>query len=110
MRVIHVAPTQFGRGGLLGGGERYPLELARELKAPPARTRVIYGGADPRRFYPDPSASRDGVLFVGRITPHKGIDRLIAALPMGAHLKVVGSAGHDPRPPERDYPRLLRRL
>src|SRR5207253_1960845 len=80
------------------------------LKAPPERTRVIYGGADPGRFCPEPSASRDGVLFVGRITPHKGIDRLISALPGGAHLKVAGSTGHDPRPPERDYPRLLRRL
>src|SRR5206468_2518402 len=62
---------------------------ARELKAPPERTRVIYGGADPSRFCPEPSASRDGVLFVGRITPHKGIDRLIAALPGGAHLMVA---------------------
>src|SRR5690242_16436571 len=33
MRVIHVAPTPFGSAGLLGGGERYPLELARALAA-----------------------------------------------------------------------------
>ena len=83
---------------------------ARELRAPPARTRVIYGGADPRRYAPDPSASRDGVLFVGRLTPHKGVDRLIAALPPGARLLVAGSSGQDPNPPERDYPELLRRL
>src|SRR6266511_262617 len=31
MRVIHVAPTPFGSAGLFGGGERYPLELARAL-------------------------------------------------------------------------------
>ena len=31
MRVIHVAPTAFGRDGLYGGGERYPYELARAL-------------------------------------------------------------------------------
>ena len=68
------------------------------------------GGADPGRFCPDSSVSRDGVLFVGRITPHKGIDRLIAALPRGALLTVAGSTGHDPHPPERDYPGLLRRL
>ena len=31
MRVVHVAPTLFGAAGLFGGGERYPLELARAL-------------------------------------------------------------------------------
>jgi glycosyltransferase involved in cell wall biosynthesis len=225
MRVIHVAPTVFGPDGLFGGGERYPLELARALAAevdcelvtfgsrpgrwrdpaglrvrvlrplyrlrrhpaqpvtpllapalagaeivhahqfrsvparmaavtarvqgsatavtdhglvgrtwgglvhrlfdrfltvsrfsaellgaPPAKTQVIYGGADPGRFAPGPGGDRDGVLFVGRLTPHKGIDRLIRALPAGAALRIAGSGGHDPRPPERDYPRLLRRL
>jgi alpha-maltose-1-phosphate synthase len=80
------------------------------LGAPPARTRVVYGGADTGRFVPDPGADRDGVLFVGRLTPHKGIDRLLRALPAGAALRVAGSGGHDPRPPERDYPSLLRRL
>jgi len=83
---------------------------ARELGAPRARTRVIYGGADPVRYAPDPNQSRRGVLFVGRLTPHKGIDRLLQALPAGARLRVVGSTGHDPGPPERDYPGLLRRL
>ncbi len=31
MRVIQVAPSAFGPEGLYGGGERYPLELARAL-------------------------------------------------------------------------------
>jgi glycosyltransferase involved in cell wall biosynthesis len=83
---------------------------ARELAAPPPRTRVVYGGADPARFKPDPDAARRGVLFVGRLTPHKGVDRLIEALPQDAELRIVGSAGHDRRRPERDYPQLLRRL
>ena len=224
MRVVHVAPTPFGAGGIFGGGERYPLELARALArrvdcelvtfgsparrmreldglavtvlrpfmhlghpahpiaaglpgavagadlihthhlrsapsrmaallarargipavttdhglpggtwaglllrlferfltvseysarqvgAPPSRTRVIYGGVDCVRFRPDADAPRDGILFVGRLTPHKGVDRLIAALPEDARLTVAGTGGHDPEPPERNYPQLLRRL
>jgi glycosyltransferase involved in cell wall biosynthesis len=47
---------------------------------------------------------------VGRLTPHKGVDRLLQALPPGARLRVVGSTGHDSRPPENDYPRLLHHL
>ena len=222
MRVLHVAPTAFGHGGLFGGGERYPLELTRALAraddvacelvtfgrtpgvaqldglrvrvvrplarlgghpahplsptlvggadvvhthhlkaapsrlaaleavarrtplavtdhglgggdwgglllrlvhrfltvsrysaevlhAPPGRTSVILGGADPARFRPD-GGRRDGVLFVGRLTPHKGVDRLLEALPPGARLTVVGTAGHDRHPPERHYPDHLRRL
>jgi len=225
MRIVHVAPTPFGAGGLFGGGERYPIELARALsqhidvelvtfgpesgsrvdptglririlrplayarghpahpiaprlafalhaadivhthhtrsapsrlaavaaraqgqrlvttdhglggggwfgalpalfdrfltvsqfsalvlRVPPARTRVVYGGADTERFAPEPGAGREGVLSVGRLTPHKGVDRLIQALPDGARLTVVGTGGHDRRPPARDYPALLNRL
>lgn len=83
---------------------------AREFGLPSSRTRVIYGGADPHRFAPDPAEQRRGVLFVGRLTPSKGIDRLIAALPPGATLRIAGTIGHDPNPPERDYPALLRGL
>jgi alpha-maltose-1-phosphate synthase len=83
---------------------------ARELAAPPLRTRVVYGGADPARFRPDRDIRRRGVLFVGRLTPHKGVDRLIEALPEDAELRVVGSVGHDVDAPEREYPNLLRAL
>lgn len=225
VHIVHVAPTPFGPGGLLGGGERYPVELARALArhaevelvtfarqpgvrvdpsglrvrtlrpvgyghrhpahplapqlawalmranvvhthhmrsapsrlaalvartrgqrvvttdhglggggwlgllpalfdrfltvsrfsasvlgVPPHKTDVVYGGADPDRFAPERDARRDGVLFVGRLTPHKGVDRLIRALPAGARLTVVGTGGHDPRLPQRDYPLLLQKL
>jgi glycosyltransferase involved in cell wall biosynthesis len=101
------------RGMLLALFHRFLLVSeysARELRTPPARTRVIYGGVDCARYHPDPQAPRRGVLFVGRVTPHKGIDRLIRALPDGADLAVAGTGGHDPAAPERDYPDLLRRL
>src|SRR5262245_31046536 len=74
---------------------------------PRGKTRVIYGGADPRRFAPD-GGEREGALFVGRLTPHKGVDRLIRALPVGASLTIAGTPGHDPAPPARDYPAYLR--
>ncbi|HZB97717.1 MAG TPA: glycosyltransferase family 4 protein [Candidatus Sulfotelmatobacter sp.] len=83
---------------------------ARQLRSPAARTRVIFAGTDPDRFRPDADERRDGVLFVGRLTPHKGVDRLIEALPKGVRLTIAGSEGHDPRPPESGYPGLLRRL
>jgi glycosyltransferase involved in cell wall biosynthesis len=75
----------------------------------PAKTRLVYGGVDPQRFAPD-GGIREGVLFVGRLTPHKGVDRLIRALPDGATLTVAGTGGHDAEPPERDYYRHLRAL
>jgi glycosyltransferase involved in cell wall biosynthesis len=83
---------------------------AHTLRAPPSATRVIYGGADPQRYHPGSGDDPRGVLFVGRLTPHKGVDRLLRALPDDAPLTVVGSGGHDPRRPERDYPDMLRRL
>lgn len=80
---------------------------ARVLRAPPLRTSIIYGGADTRRFAPDSQISRAGILFVGRITPHKGVDRLIEALPLRERLTIAGSIGHDRHSPENDYPALL---
>jgi glycosyltransferase involved in cell wall biosynthesis len=80
------------------------------LGCPPAKTRIISGGVDPLRFAPDAVSRRAGVVFVGRLTPHKGIDRLIAALPEGAALTIVGTGGHDPHAPESGYVEHLRRL
>lgn len=118
-RGVPTAVTDHGLVGRTWGGLAYRLFdrflavsrcSAELLGAPAERTRVVYGGADPWRFRPDGAADRAGVLFVGRLTPHKGADVLIRALPPGATLRLAGTAGHDPRPPERDYPALLRRL
>ena len=53
---------------------------AATLGVPPKRVTVIYGGADPVRFHPGDGERRSGVLFVGRLTPHKGVDRLLRPL------------------------------
>ena len=80
------------------------------LRAPPAKTRVVWGGVDPTVFSPDPVSPRSGVLFVGRLTPHKGIDRLIEALSDGVALTIAGTGGHDVRAPESGYEDELHRL
>jgi glycosyltransferase involved in cell wall biosynthesis len=84
---------------------------ATTLGVPPEQTAVVYGGADPARYHPPPrGGEREGVLFVGRLTPHKGVDVLIRAVPPDVPLTLVGTGGHDPRAPESGYPELLARL
>jgi glycosyltransferase involved in cell wall biosynthesis len=121
-RLVHgrrIVTTDHGLGGggwagllprLFAGFLVVSRYSADTLGAPALKTRVVYGGVDPARHRPDPGEPRSGVLYVGRLTPHKGIDRLIEALPTGTPLTIAGSEGHDPRPPERNYPALLRRL
>jgi glycosyltransferase involved in cell wall biosynthesis len=56
-----------------------------------ATARVIGGGVDTGKFSPDPTVARDGgALFVGRLLPHKGVADLIAGLPDGLPLTIVG--------------------
>jgi len=55
------------------------------------RAHVIGGGVDVLKFSPDPETRSDGgVLFVGRLLPHKGVADLIQALPVGMSLTIVG--------------------
>jgi glycosyltransferase involved in cell wall biosynthesis len=66
---------------------------------------VIKGGVDERVFIPAESPGpREHVLFVGRLLPHKGIDRLIRALPDDLPLVVCG------RPYRPEYFKVLRGL
>jgi glycosyltransferase involved in cell wall biosynthesis len=58
---------------------------------------VIKGGVDGARFTPPAPGrrpTRDRVLYVGRLLPHKGIDDLIGALPPELPLTVCGRPYH----------------
>jgi glycosyltransferase involved in cell wall biosynthesis len=66
---------------------------------------TIKGGVDGRQFTPAPDpVERDRVLYVGRLLPHKGIDKLIEALPAHLPLTVCG------RPYHPDYFARLKKL
>jgi glycosyltransferase involved in cell wall biosynthesis len=58
------------------------------------KARVILGGVDTTRFTPG-GRKTDGVLFVGRILPHKGIHDLIDAVPPDMPLRIVGKVADD---------------
>jgi alpha-maltose-1-phosphate synthase len=47
VKVLHVVPALFGRDGMVGGGERYALELARHM-AERARTMLVTFGEQDR--------------------------------------------------------------
>jgi len=56
---------------------------------------VIKGGVDGARFTPGRRGmTRRHVLYVGRLLPHKGVDRLIKALPDALPLVVCGRVYH----------------
>ncbi len=70
-----------------------------------ARARVIFSGVDTDKFSPLPAVARTGgVLFVGRLLPHKGVDRVLEALPPDLPMDIVG------RPYAPVYVKLLHQL
>ncbi len=66
-------------------------EFGKTFYQGPTPISVIKGGVDSDAFTPSPtSASRTHMLYVGRLLPHKGIDRLLRALPDDMPLVVCG--------------------
>jgi glycosyltransferase involved in cell wall biosynthesis len=59
------------------------------------RWSILLAGIDTARFRPAPGVERSGVLFVGRLLPHKGIDTLIEAMDPDVPLRVVGRPYHE---------------
>jgi glycosyltransferase involved in cell wall biosynthesis len=58
----------------------------------PARKAVIYGGVDTERFRPESRERERLILFVGRLSPHKGLEDLFAALDPDMETIVAGQA------------------
>src|SRR5262249_3185031 len=59
------------------------------------RARVIFSGIDTNKFTPDPAVPKTGgLLYVGRLLPHKGIDRVLSALPHDIPMDIVGQPYH----------------
>ena len=58
------------------------------------RWRRIGSGVDLQAYRPDPSLTRRGVLFIGRLLPHKGVDYLIESIDLDTELTIVGQRMH----------------
>ncbi|MGZ6034911.1 MAG: glycosyltransferase family 4 protein [Myxococcaceae bacterium] len=112
-----VFATDLGGGGWdLGGyvntdswfhGHLHISEFSRRVagQTDEPRAQVIFSGVDTDKFSPDPGVSKTGgVLFVGRLLPHKGVDRVLEALPPDIPMEVIG------RPYDPKYFDLLRSL
>jgi phosphatidylinositol alpha-1,6-mannosyltransferase len=84
------------RARVLRGAQRilcvshFTADLARRAGAPPERIRVVPNGTDPERFRPLDATplrralgleGRRVLLSIGRLTPRKGFDTVIEALP-----------------------------
>ncbi len=69
-----------------------------------AKTTIIYGGIDHRRFMPREAVRARRALYVGRIIPYKGIHHLIEGTRPTTDVRIVGAVYHD------QYGEHLRRL
>ena len=112
-----VFATDLGGGGWdIGGyvktdswfhGHLHISEFSRRVagQADDPRAQVIFSGVDTDKFSPDPNVAKTGgVLFVGRLLPHKGVDRVLEALPPDVPMEVIG------RPYDPKYFELLQTL
>jgi glycosyltransferase involved in cell wall biosynthesis len=99
-RGIPIYGTSLGGGGLAlpspsdwYAGHLHISEFSRRVSghAGLPNARVILGGVDSRKFSPGQSNDpRRGVLFVGRLLPHKGINYLIEAVDTEISLTIAG--------------------
>jgi len=79
-------------------GHLHISEYSRHVSGHDGRpgAEVIYGGVDTGLFSPDPAVPREPLaVYVGRLMPHKGVNDLVAALPEGMSLELIGRPYHD---------------
>jgi glycosyltransferase involved in cell wall biosynthesis len=69
-------------------------EFSRRNMPPGIPHRVIHGGVDDVFLTVAKEVCEPRALFIGRITPHKGIDVLVDAMPPGLPLEIHGRAYH----------------
>ena len=92
-------PFMTGSGLAIGDGvvsisEYAHRAVAASIGALPAI--VLSGPVDTEIFRPsDNPPTEPAAICVSRVMPHKGIDRIIRALPAGLKLRVVGRVYHD---------------
>jgi glycosyltransferase involved in cell wall biosynthesis len=86
----------------LGGHWWCSSEFGRSLLTTDRPVTVVRGGVDTRAFTPSQSfEERRGFLYVGALLPHKGVERLVGALPAGVPLTLCG------QPYDREYHDML---
>jgi len=49
VRILHIAPAQFGEGGIVGGAERYAQELASQMAEEAPTTFAVFGDQSEER-------------------------------------------------------------
>lgn len=97
--------TRLGLGARVKGFLLIAAQGGAQFTAYRDRWRIIYAGIDLERFRPPAEdADRRGVLFVGRLLPHKGIDVLLRAVDPETPLRIAG------RPYDARYFALLQEL
>jgi glycosyltransferase involved in cell wall biosynthesis len=84
-RVVHVVPALFGPRGVVGGAERYALELARHMADVTPTALVTFGDADRRE-----ALGRLRVSVIGRPWYVRGQRANPVALALFAHLNRAG--------------------
>ncbi|MHB1162385.1 MAG: glycosyltransferase family 4 protein [Chloroflexota bacterium] len=78
--------------------------LAQQYARHAHKTRIIYGGFNPKLFYPREVPRQRKAIFTGRLIPFKGINYLVEGIDPDIELHLIGRAYHP------EYYELLQKL